>query len=234
MRIPPPAFPLRRSRPMPWRPLSDAEWETLSACLRRGPGKPRGRPPADARRLWDGIFWVASSRGPWRDLPAEFGRADTAHRALRRAAASGALHRMLLRVSDHPLFAGDALRGIEWFVVRAYRRAFRITPHAIAYARRLGLASALPCEPCWLLTPTAAAAGAAVPVPPRRRRAAPLADDRVAACQPPASNSFTKTGTASSSSRTPTHSRGVCAVPMSPGPSTRLGAMACNSLASVP
>jgi transposase len=130
--------------------MGDAEWAALSDCLRRSG---RGRPPADARRLWDGIFWVACTRGPWRDLPAEFGRADTAHRTLRRAAASGALLRMLLRVSDHPLFAGDALRGIEWFVVRAYRRAFRITPHAIAYARRLGLASALPCEPCWLPDP---------------------------------------------------------------------------------
>jgi transposase len=130
--------------------MSDAEWVALSACLRRSG---RGRPPADARRAWDGIFWIACSKGPWRDLPAEFGRPDTAHRTLRRAAASAALHRMLLRVSDHPLFAHDALRGIEWFIVRAYRRAFRITPFAIAYARRLGLASALPCEPCWLPKP---------------------------------------------------------------------------------
>ena len=150
MRLAPPAFPLRRTRPQPWRPMSDAEWAALSSCLRRSG---RGRPPSDARRAWDGIFWLACSRGPWRDLPAEFGRADTAHRMLRRAAAAGALHRMLLRVSDHPVFAADALHGIEWFVVRAWRRAFRVTPFAIAYARRLGLASALPCEPCWLPNP---------------------------------------------------------------------------------
>ena len=150
MRRPPPSFPLRRSTPLPWRPLTDAEWHALSTILHRSA---RGRPPRDARRSWDGIFWVACSKGPWRDMPAEFGRADTAHRTLRRAAAAQHLHRMLLRVSDHPFFAGDALRGIEWLIVRAYRRAFRITPHAVAFARRLGLARAQPCAPCWLPDP---------------------------------------------------------------------------------
>jgi len=153
MRRPPPAFPLRRSRQMEWRPMTDAEWEALSRCLRRGPGAARGRPPADARRTWDGIFWVACSKGPWRDLPAELGRPDTAHRTLRRAAAARVLHGMLLLVSDHPIAAMGGLRGIEWFIVRAFRRAFRVAPFAIAYARRLGLASALPCEPFWLPKP---------------------------------------------------------------------------------
>lgn len=146
----PPAFPLRRTTPRPWRPLSDAEWHALSSILRRSN---RGRPPADARRTWNGIFWIACSRHPWRALPPEFGRADSAHRALRRAALAKHLHRMLLHVSDHPAFAEGPLRAIEWFIVRAYRRAFRITPIAIAFARRLGLASALPAEPLWLPNP---------------------------------------------------------------------------------
>ena len=146
----PPAFPLRRSRPQPWRPMTDAEWQALSALLRRGGP---GRPPADARRTWDGIFWVACAKGPWRDLPEAFGKPDTAHRALRRAALAKHLHAMLIRVSDHPLMARDLLRSLEWFIVRAFRRAFRVAPHAIAYARRLGLADALPAPPCWLPNP---------------------------------------------------------------------------------
>ena len=150
MNTAPPAFPLRPTPPMPWRPMTDAEWATLSAILRRGG---RGRPPRDERRLWDGIFLVACGTFPWRDMPAGFGRADTAHRALRRAAATHRLHAMLLRVSPHPLMRDDPLQGIAWFVVRAFRRAFRVAPHAIAYARRLGLASALPCAPCWLPDP---------------------------------------------------------------------------------
>jgi hypothetical protein len=144
------SFPLRRSTPLPWRPLTDAEWHALSAILHRSG---RGRPPLDARRTWTGVVWIACSKRPWRDMPAEFGRADTAHRTLRRAAAAQLLHRMLFRVSDHPAFADSPLHAIEWFVVRAYRRAFRITPFAIAFARRLGLASALPCAPCWLPNP---------------------------------------------------------------------------------
>jgi transposase len=150
MTPPIPALPLRRSAPIPWRPMTDAEWDALTNILRR---TARGRPAGDARRTWDGIFWVACSRGPWREMPARFGRADSAHRALRRAAAAQRLHRMLMPVSDHPAFGASPLRAIEWFIVRAYRRAFRITPIAIAFARRLGLASALPAEPFWLPDP---------------------------------------------------------------------------------
>jgi transposase len=147
---PPPTFPLRRSTPIPWRPLTDTEWAALSAILH---ASNRGRPPTDARRTWNGIFWIACSREPWRALPPEFGRPDSAHRTLRRAALGQHLHRLLLWVSDRYPGAESPLRAIEWFIVRAYRRAFRITPIAIAFARRLGLASALPAEPLWLPNP---------------------------------------------------------------------------------
>jgi len=146
----PPQLPLRATRPRPWRPMTDAEWTEVEACVRhRGPG----RAAADARRLWDGIFWVACSSGPWRDLPPKLGRADTAHRALRRAAADRRLHRLLVAVSAHPAMAGGALHAIAWFVVRAFRRAFRVAPYPIALPRRLGLASALPCAPAHLPQP---------------------------------------------------------------------------------
>jgi len=130
--------------------MTDAEWAALAQILRP---VTRGRPPADARRIWDGIFWIAASRLPWRALPARFGKPDTAHRALRRAAVAQRLHAMLVRVSPHPAMRDDPLQAIAWFVVRAFRRAFRVAPHAIAFARRLGLASALPCAPCWLPKP---------------------------------------------------------------------------------
>ena len=140
--------PLRRSTPCPWRPMTEAEWQSLSTLLR---GSGRGRPPKDARRQWDGIFWVACSTGPWRDMPAEFGRADTAHRMLRRAAAARLLHRLLLALARRG--DGGGLRGLEWFITRAFRRVFRVAPDAIAFARRLGFASALPAEPDYLPRP---------------------------------------------------------------------------------
>ena len=147
---PTPSFPLRPTPACPWRPLNDAEWAELSRILRRSA---RGRPPADARRAWDGIFWVACSKGPWREMPAAFGRADTAHRTLRRAALGRQLHALLLRASAHPGFADSPLRAIAWFIVRAFRRAFRVAARAIFYARHLGLLSALPAAPIWLPNP---------------------------------------------------------------------------------
>jgi transposase len=144
-----PSFPLHRTAQRPWRPMTDAEWGSLSALLRRA----TGRPPANARRTWDGIFWVACSSGPWRDMPAEFGRPDTAHRALRRAAQARILHLVLLRASPHPAWADDPLRRIGWFIVRAFRRAFRVAPAAIGFPRHLGLADALPCHPSKLPRP---------------------------------------------------------------------------------
>jgi transposase len=130
--------------------MTDAEWVSLSECLRRGAAR---RPARDARRSWDGIFWIACSKGPWRALPAGFGRPDSVHRVLRRAALAHLLHRVLLRVADHPLLLSDPLRGIAWFVERAFRRAFRVAPGAIAYARLLGLTAALPAATCWLPKP---------------------------------------------------------------------------------
>lgn len=145
-----PALPWRQTAPQPWRPMTDAEWGCLSECL----GRSRtGRPARDARRTWDGIFWIACSKGPWRALPAEFGRADSVHRALRRAALAKQLHRMLFRVAEHPAMRGNPLRGIAWFIERAFRRVFRVAPGAIFYARHLGLAAALPAAPCWLPQP---------------------------------------------------------------------------------
>ncbi|MGG5817516.1 transposase [Falsiroseomonas sp. HW251] len=162
-----PAFPLLPTAPRHWWPMSDAQWAELSRILRRAG---RGRPPRNARLTWDGIFWVACSRGPWREMPAAFGRPDTAHRTLRRAAKAKLLHRMLLHASRHPGFRDSPLRQIAWYVVRAFRRAFRVAPAAIEFARRLGLESALPA-PAWALPrPLLSEAVAFI-----ARKAAPLA-----------------------------------------------------------
>ncbi len=144
------SFPLRKTRRLPWRPMTDAEWEALHPVLRRST---RGRPPADLRRIWDGIFWVACSTGPWSAMPEAFGKPDTAHCTLRRAARARRLHVMLMHVSPHPRCRDSGLRGIAWFVVRAYRRAFRALHRAVGYARMLGMESALPADPWWCPKP---------------------------------------------------------------------------------
>jgi hypothetical protein len=86
-------------------------------------------------------------------MPPEFGRADTAHRTLHRAATARHLHRLLLMVARLRGLEGGPLEAIEWFIVRTFRRAFRIAPNAIGFARRLGLVSALPADPVFLGDP---------------------------------------------------------------------------------
>ena len=149
----PPAFPPHRFARHGWAPMSDAEWALL-APLVTGSLAPRpGRRPAEPRRLWDAIFWVACSKGPWRDLPVALGRADTAHRALRRHARSGLLDKLLLAVSPHPI-NGGLYASLAWRIARAWRRVARLLSMAqILMAKRLGLLSALPCDPGWLPQP---------------------------------------------------------------------------------
>mgnify|MGYP001138100397 CR=1 FL=1 len=142
----------RYTPPHPWRPLTDAEYEALLPYL-PPPGR-RGRPPANRRRTLDAIFWIACSREPWRALPPHLGRADTAHRQLRRWARAGVLDRLLLAVSGKDPTAPAVLRRLEYRVCRAWRRAARLMGvGSLSFARRLGLLTALPCDPRWLPDP---------------------------------------------------------------------------------
>ncbi len=140
----------------PWKPLTDAEYAALRALLPGGGGGGRaGRPPGDRRRTLDAIFWVACSRGPWRALPPELGRADSVHRQFRRWARAGVLDRLLVAVSEQDWSVPPAvLRGLEYRICRAWRRAARLVGvGSLVLARRLGLLTALPCAPWFLPDP---------------------------------------------------------------------------------
>lgn len=142
-----PAFPLHRFTRHAWAPMTDAEWAILAPLVCRTLEAHPGRRPADPRSTWDAIFWVACSTGPWRELPPDLGKPDTAHRALRRAVANGVLDRLLLAISPHPV-NGGLYRALAWRIARAWRRvARRMSMAQLLMARRLGLLSALPCAP---------------------------------------------------------------------------------------
>jgi transposase len=133
---------MRRARGtwLPWRPLTDPEYAALAALVPAG----RGRPPVDLRRRLDAILWVAASRGPWRELPPALGRANSAHRQLRRWAAAGVLDGWLMAVADHPR-RQPALAPIASWLRRAWRRmARRLPPASIALAKGLGRSEAWP------------------------------------------------------------------------------------------
>ncbi len=135
--------PGRQTRFRPWAPMTDAEWEALRPYLARDPA--RGGRPADHRRLWDAVFWVACSSGPWRALPEDLGTPSGAHQTLRRAARGGAFERLLKALGPR----GDrALRPLAYRLLRAFRRICRLVPLRLTLlAGWLGLTTALPCRP---------------------------------------------------------------------------------------
>jgi transposase len=132
--------------------MTDDEWQALAPLLIGDPS--RGGRPADRRRLWDAIFWVACSREPWRALPAALGNPNTARRALARAAHSGVLERLLLAVSPHPLAGREALDSVAYRLLRAFRRIARAMDlRLLLMAKTLGVWTALPCLPSDLPRP---------------------------------------------------------------------------------
>ncbi len=98
--------------------ISDEEWSIFEPFLvARG-----GRPPGNHRLVLDGIFWIARTGSPWRDLPAEFGNWNSVWRQFRRWSQSGARDVMLQGFADS---GGDAdmLQMIDGSVIRAHRCA---------------------------------------------------------------------------------------------------------------
>jgi transposase len=121
-------YPPRAYMPRPWAPLTRIEFDELARFL---PGldenaRGRGRKRDNPRRTMDAIFWIACAKGPWRTLPPELGKADSAHRLLRRWAIRGDLGRLLTALSAHPLDGGTKLlRSMGYWICRAYRRMAR-------------------------------------------------------------------------------------------------------------
>ena len=74
--------------------ISDADWERVRGLL------PRRGPQGRARLFVDAALHMAADGGPWRDLPARFGKWNTAFRRFRRWAASGVWGRALAALSD--------------------------------------------------------------------------------------------------------------------------------------
>jgi len=132
--------------PRPWQPMTDPEWDALRPyILWLG----AGRPVRDLRARLDGVFWIAASGRPWKDLPEAFGRPDTASRHFRRLTQKHLWQRLLHALAEPA--APPGLRALEHWICRACHRAVRIAGLTlITTARRLGFRSALR-GPSWLL-----------------------------------------------------------------------------------
>ena len=101
--------------------MTDEEWAFFAPfVLETGPK--RGRPPRDHRKVLDGVFWIARTGAPWRDLPAEFGKWASVYRQFRRWTLSG-LWELLLEALNDGGDALDSLQMIDSTVARAHHCA---------------------------------------------------------------------------------------------------------------
>ncbi|MFC7607337.1 transposase [Teichococcus aestuarii] len=139
--------PPRPSRPGPspaFTGISDSEWLALLPFLLHR--SPQGRPLKELRTRMEGIFHIAASHAPWRDLPAEYGKAETVARYFRRLTHAGLWQRLLEALAEagprHPL------QGLRAVIARACRRALRIAgPPLMLLARRLEIRRPCPARP---------------------------------------------------------------------------------------
>lgn len=101
--------------------MSDEEWafhEPFILAVRA----PNGRKPTNHRLVLDGIFWIARTGSPWRDLPEEFGKWSSVYRQFRRWTLAGLWEQIMDTLNESRLVP-DALQMIDSTVVRAHHQA---------------------------------------------------------------------------------------------------------------
>ena len=101
--------------------MSDDEWaffERFILAVR----SPNGRKPTNHRLVLDGIFWIARTGSPWRDLPEEFGKWSSVYRQFRRWTLAR-LWEQILEALNESRIVPDALQMIDSTVVRAHHQA---------------------------------------------------------------------------------------------------------------
>ncbi len=101
--------------------MSDDEWaffERFILAVRA----PNGRKPINHRLVLDGVFWIARTGAPWRDLPDEFGKWSSVYRQFRRWTLAG-LWEQILETLTESRIVPDALQMVDSTVVRAHHQA---------------------------------------------------------------------------------------------------------------
>ncbi len=101
--------------------MSDEEWRFFEGFI-LGVRAPNGRKPANHRLVLDGIFWIARTGSPWRDLPAEFGKWSSVYQQFRRWTRARLWEQIMEALNDSRVVP-DALQMIDSTVVRAHHQA---------------------------------------------------------------------------------------------------------------
>ena len=101
--------------------MSDEEWAFFAPfVIETGPR--RGRRPRDHRLVLDGVFWIARTGSPWRDLHDHFGKWGSVYRQFRRWTLSGIWDVLLAALNDSGE-GQDSVQMIDSTIVRAHQHA---------------------------------------------------------------------------------------------------------------
>ncbi|QAX30418.1 IS5 family transposase [Leisingera sp. NJS204] len=101
--------------------MSDEEWAFFERFI-LSVRAPNGRKPTNHRLVLDGVFWIARTGAPWRDLPEEFGKWSSVYRQFRRWTLAG-LWEQILEALTESRIVPDALQMVDSTVVRAHHQA---------------------------------------------------------------------------------------------------------------
>jgi transposase len=101
--------------------MTDEEWAFFEDFI-LATRAPNGRKPANHRLVLDGIFWIARTGSPWRDLPEEFGKWSSVYRQFRRWTLTG-LWEKILGALNQSGAVPDALQMVDSTVIRAHHQA---------------------------------------------------------------------------------------------------------------
>lgn len=101
--------------------IDDGAWSLIAPFLPPERGR-RGRPSLDNRVVMEGIFWMARTGAPWRDLPERFGRWNTVWRRFARWRDAGVFEALFDALATSG--AGNAaLQMIDSTIVRAHQHS---------------------------------------------------------------------------------------------------------------
>jgi len=93
-----------------WR-MPEALWRRFQRLIPKWHPSPKGgRPPLDARRVADGIYYVLRTGCPWKAAPREFGSGSALHNYFQQWRQRGVFHRLWKKGRSEY----DHRRGIRW------------------------------------------------------------------------------------------------------------------------
>ena len=103
--------------------LTDDQLEWLSERIPDHPISDKGgRPPADKRKMLQGIFWVLDNGAKWQDVPREFGSSATVHRWFQRWTRAG-LFEQIMRDAGRLIDVRDGFKLYECFIDGTFAKA---------------------------------------------------------------------------------------------------------------